>query len=374
MGPTSRPRFYMRLAALLAGMMLAVPHVRADTVPLEKDGGNYLVPVLINNALALKFVLVTGATDVAIPGDVVSTLIRTGTVARTDFVGTGVYVLADGSRLPSARFVVRELKVGGHIVRNVTATVAPVKGELLLGQSFLSKLPPWSIDYQRNALDIRGDAGASQAQEAVPPAGESGPSRWVELRFSDRTITYDLETVRMIQPGRFTVLSTTTDLPGVMRFRLKVLDTLRLYCSRPDGKYEPPTDLFLLGPPDMPINKIEVTTSGTQGRSKNIEWSLPYRTMAIGDRENVEVFGCQGMGGESMEQEYSEMRAILMNGITSKELYDCNNGVMGEFVNVEDPPSKAITTTNIRGAFMDAYLRLCHAITGQMPFLPPDSK
>jgi predicted aspartyl protease len=63
----------MRLAALLAAMMLAVPHASADTIPLEKDGGNYLVPVLINNALTLKFVLDTGASDVAIPSDVVST-------------------------------------------------------------------------------------------------------------------------------------------------------------------------------------------------------------------------------------------------------------------------------------------------------------
>ena len=68
MGQTSRSRLHMRLAALLAAMMLAVPHARADTVPLKKDdGGNYLVPVLINNALTLKFVLDTGASDVAIP-------------------------------------------------------------------------------------------------------------------------------------------------------------------------------------------------------------------------------------------------------------------------------------------------------------------
>ena len=374
MGPTSKSCLHMRLAALLAAMMLVVAYARADTVPLEKDGGNYRVPVLINNALTLKFLLDTGASDVAIPGDVVSTLIRTGTVARTDFVGTGIYVLADGSKLPSARFIIRELKIGGHAVTNVTASVAPVKGELLLGQSALSKLPPWSIDYQMNALDIRGDAGPSRAQEGVPPqvppAHQPAASRWVELRYSDDTVTYDLETIRMIQPGRFTVLSTTVDLPEVMRFRLKVLDTLRTYCSKPDGKYEPPSDLFLLGTPDMLINKIEVTTgfvNGTAGRFKAVRWRLPYRKMAIGAEENIGFFNCE-------EKEYNELRAIIMNGITGKELYDCNNGVMGMFVNVEDPPSKAIPTANIRGGFMEAYLRLCYVITGQPPFLSPNSK
>jgi hypothetical protein len=368
----------VRLAALLATMTFAVPQAGAETIPLEKDGGNYLVPVLINSALTLKFVLDTGASDVAIPGDVVSTLIRTGTVATVDFVGTGIYVLADGSKLPSARFVVRELKVGDHVVRNVTASVAPVKGALLLGQSFLSKLPPWSIDYQKNALDIRSDAGTSQAQGALPSqAPHSGAERWVELKYSDETITYDLETVRMIQPGRFTVISTATHHPDVMRFRLKVLDTLRSYCSKPDGQYEPPSEIFLLGTPDMPIKKIEVTTkpvSGTARRFKNVVWRLPYQAMAIGAEENVGFFDCEGPNVDSIEKEYNESRADIMNGTTSKELYDCNNGVMGTFIHVEDPLSKAHTTTNIGGSFMTAYLRLCRAITGQYPFLPPDSK
>jgi len=47
---------------------------------------------------------------------------------------------------------------------------------------------------------------------------------------------------------------------------------------------------------------------------------------------------------------------------------------MGLFINKEDPPSNAITTTNIKGGFMDAYLRVCHAVTGQFPFVSPASK
>ena len=45
-------------------------------------------------------------------------------------------------------------------------------------------------------------------------------------------MTYDLDTVQVVQPGRFAVIETTIDNPDVMRFELKVLGTLRPYCAR----------------------------------------------------------------------------------------------------------------------------------------------
>ena len=357
-------------------------------MPLENDGGSYLAPVLINNTLTLKFIIDTGASDVAIPGDVVSTLIRTGTVGKADFIGTGTYVLADGSKLPSSLFIVRELKLGNHVVRNVSASVTPVQGPLLLGQSFLSKLPSWNIDYQKNALIVGDDAGSGRVQQAAPQIapnpnqgfgqlGTSGDSRWVELKYEDKTIAYDLQTVQMGQPGRFTVLSTTIDQPDVMRFRLKALDTLRSYCKRPDGKYAPPSENFLLGKPDMPIEDIEVRTQNADvpsARFKNVTWSLPYRKMAIGESlENVSFFDCEGPRVESADKEYDEIRSSIIDGISQKELYDCNRGVVGFFFNTNDPLSKVHSFPNIRGAYSEAYMRLCYAITSQMPFAPPNS-
>jgi uncharacterized protein len=142
----------------------------ADTIPLETDGGAYSLPVLIDNAITLKFVLDTGASDVLIPGDVVSTLIRAGAVEKKDFIGTGTYTLADGSKLPSARFIIRELKVGGNVVKNVTASVAPVQGTPLLGQSFLSKLPRWTIDYKQHVLIVADTPASAVAPKAAAPS------------------------------------------------------------------------------------------------------------------------------------------------------------------------------------------------------------
>jgi len=121
-------------------------------VILDKRNGVLLVPVLINNALTLDFVLDSGAADVSIPADVVLTLIRTGTLTEADFSGTKTYVLADGSKVPSQTFRIRSLKVGNRILENVSGSVASVNGSLLLGQSFLNRFKSWSIDNARQVL------------------------------------------------------------------------------------------------------------------------------------------------------------------------------------------------------------------------------
>jgi len=58
----------------------------------------------------------------------------------------------------------------------------------------------------------------------------------VECCLPGKIRIYDLRTVQMIQPGRFTILSTEIDGGDLMTLELKVLDTLRTYCKRPDGK------------------------------------------------------------------------------------------------------------------------------------------
>jgi predicted aspartyl protease len=121
-------------------------------IPLRRNGGTYVVPVLINKAITLDFVIDSGVSDVSIPADVVMTLIRTGTLQDADFVGTQTYKLADGSTVPSTTFRIRSLKANTVEIGNVKASIAPVTGELLLGQSFLSRFRSWSIDNAKQAL------------------------------------------------------------------------------------------------------------------------------------------------------------------------------------------------------------------------------
>ncbi len=130
------------------------PHSSAfrSSIQMKKEGGTYVVPVLVNNAITLDFMVDSGASDVSIPEDVVTTLMRMGTIRDTDFIGEKTYTLADGSKVKSKTFRIRSLKVGDRVLENVTGSVADKKGALLLGQSFLGRFKSWSIDNSRHAL------------------------------------------------------------------------------------------------------------------------------------------------------------------------------------------------------------------------------
>ena len=125
-----------------------------EEIALRNNGGVYVVPVSINGAITLDFIVDSGASDVLIPADVAMTLARTGTIAPGDFIGDREYRVADGSTLKSERFILRELKVGDRVLSNVVASIGSVKGEPLLGQSFLARFRSWSIDNDRHLLAL----------------------------------------------------------------------------------------------------------------------------------------------------------------------------------------------------------------------------
>jgi clan AA aspartic protease (TIGR02281 family) len=128
----------------------------AEDIPLKNLGGIFVVPVRINGAITLDFIVDSGASDVVLPADVAMTLARAGTISEADFTGSSEYTLAKGAKLKSARFVLRELRVGDEVITNVTASIGSVNSELLLGQSFLSRLGSWSIDNNRHVLRLTG--------------------------------------------------------------------------------------------------------------------------------------------------------------------------------------------------------------------------
>lgn len=121
-------------------------------VQLRSQNGVLTVPVSINDRITLDFVIDSGAADVAIPADVAMTLFRTGSLTANDFLGKRTYRLADGSTIPSDTFRIRSLRVGSMVLDDVTGSIAPVEGPLLLGQSFLSRFRSWSIDNESGVL------------------------------------------------------------------------------------------------------------------------------------------------------------------------------------------------------------------------------
>ena len=154
-------------SSVVQNQMTDAPRVAPPReVALEDSGGTFTVPVVINDAIKLGFVIDSGASDVQIPADVVATMVRSGTLDLADFLGQRTYQLADGSTLPSYIFRIRSLRVGNVTVPNVTGSIASADGELLLGQSFLSRVSSWSIDNGRHMLAL---GAVKPGGDAVPP-------------------------------------------------------------------------------------------------------------------------------------------------------------------------------------------------------------
>jgi hypothetical protein len=173
-------------------LAIGLASVHAETVPLKDESGTFVVPVVVNNQLTLNFTIDSGAADVSIPQDVVSTLVRTGTISKNDIIGTRQYQLADGSLTTSRRIRIRSLRVWTTEVRNVVASIAAPDGLLLLGQSFLSQLPSWTIDNKAHLL-VMNNGPAMTTNETVSPeaikaTAERADSDWLSLgSYSDST-------------------------------------------------------------------------------------------------------------------------------------------------------------------------------------------
>jgi clan AA aspartic protease (TIGR02281 family) len=172
-------------SAALWMMLLFCDIAHSESIPLIHDHGTLQVPAVINGKVSLDFTIDSGATDVSIPENVFSNLIRGGTVSATDFLDKRAYKLADGSTEFSQRFRIRSLRVGNMELLDVVASVVPSAGSLLLGQSFLSRLKSWSIDNERQVLAITESANPQSPLIVQKSKNILRGSGWVRLSAAD---------------------------------------------------------------------------------------------------------------------------------------------------------------------------------------------
>jgi predicted aspartyl protease len=125
-----------------------------DVIQMQKMGsGLYEIPVMINDVLKISFIFDSGASDVSISPDVAATLMRTGTVKESDFIGSQKYSFGDGSTAINKRFIIRKLSIGNHVVTNVTATISnSINAPMLLGQSVQQKFGKITIDNTNHTI------------------------------------------------------------------------------------------------------------------------------------------------------------------------------------------------------------------------------
>lgn len=205
---------------------------------------------------------------------------------------------------------------------------------------------------------------------SCPTQAEDQPKRFLEIPAENDSLTFDLKTVQFLSSGRFTVISTRIDNPDVMKQQLKSLGVLKNYCGQRDGKYPAPADLLQLGPPDLPIEQIEVKSSQTKAGGmtyafKMVSWKHPYVRLA-----NPAYLHCK-QWGRSENDLYVESHNLIANGLRTKELYDCKRGLSGSFMHDDDDISKAFTAPVRKDTNGLAWYRaVCRAVMQEEPYLP----
>jgi aspartyl protease family protein len=124
-------------------------------IQLKEEGGVYKVPVNLNGVMTLDFILDLGASDVSISPDVFLVLVKSGTIASDDYIGSETYQFADGSTAKSAVINLKTLTIGNKVLQNVRASVSKsLDAPLLLGQSAMKKLTNYKIDVENKILII----------------------------------------------------------------------------------------------------------------------------------------------------------------------------------------------------------------------------
>jgi clan AA aspartic protease (TIGR02281 family) len=180
-------------------------------VRMIQSGGTYKVPARLNDQITLNFTVDSGASDVSVPADVVLTLIRTNTITDSDFRGEQTYRLADGSTVKSRQFILRTITVGNKVVHNVTASVADIKGSLLLGQSFLKQFRSWSIDNNTNELILinhEANNGMAASKSAAQLTSQVGVQQSPRSAPQEQAVNNQPSRSRFPQPFIFTEVVT----------------------------------------------------------------------------------------------------------------------------------------------------------------------
>lgn len=125
------------------------------TIPMTPKGsGVYEVSCRVND-LRLKFVFDTGASDISISQTESLFMLKNGYLNANDIVGKQSYIDANGNITVGTKIILRQVEIGGLLLKNITASVVNnSKAPLLFGQSALAKYGKIIIDNKKNTITM----------------------------------------------------------------------------------------------------------------------------------------------------------------------------------------------------------------------------
>ena len=153
------------LKLVLIGLLLIPAYVNAQVrITMEQDGGVYKVPCKVNG-LKLKFIFDTGAASVSISSTIANMMLENDYLKPSDIQGKGASVIADGSIIDLTKIILREIEIGGLVLRNVEAVVIHNQDSpLLLGLSAIRRLGKVSISGNVLIIDSGSSSSSSKSE------------------------------------------------------------------------------------------------------------------------------------------------------------------------------------------------------------------
>ncbi|MEO5346757.1 MAG: retroviral-like aspartic protease family protein [Magnetococcus sp. YQC-9] len=107
---------------------------RVGIIPLKRHArGVYLIKVRVNHNQEFEAVLDTSATNLSLPEEVVTWLVRSGSLRQEHQIGKGKAKNVDGNEHETRRFRIASLKVGDLELKGIEADELPTKKEQATG-------------------------------------------------------------------------------------------------------------------------------------------------------------------------------------------------------------------------------------------------
>ena len=127
---------------------LDAPGVKKEIIPLKVKNNVMRLNVGLGDQV-LTMLLDTGASSTLISSSLALSLIRDD---QARFVGDTKFTMASGEVVRAKEIVIKEVKIGNQIVRDVKAAAIPGEIDLLLGVDVLNAIGPYLIDSQNSQL------------------------------------------------------------------------------------------------------------------------------------------------------------------------------------------------------------------------------
>ena len=156
-----------------------------STVEMTKQNGVFVLPCKLNG-LNLNFIFDTGASDVSLSLTEAMFMVKNGYLSEEDFGESTYFRIANGNIQEGTKVNLRKIQIGNCTLYNVDASIVhTVDAPLLLGQSAISKLGKFELDFPNKKLIIQDCNNNTSVKHTNPNSYFGGKTTYVNADYSE---------------------------------------------------------------------------------------------------------------------------------------------------------------------------------------------